>query len=466
MPFYTRALTPEDYGILESIGVGMFFVVAVFNCGLDSASARFFYMAKTEEEKGKVLFTVLVFRIITIIPILVLSLFSQKISIGLFGTDTYTWVVFLSIMTIPLQLLYSEQEHIYRFYFEAWKFNFVTIAKLLSTVGLGITLVVVMKMGVWGAQLNAFISAIIFFSFSFLVFNRKRYYYKFSWYWGKKMLYYGFPLIFAGISLWFLSMSDRYILLYFKSPEDVGLYSVGGKITQIMNLLAMAVQMSWGPLIISKYESETSKNKTETRRILSQGWRLFIVISGTITLFLTIFGYEIIKILTPPVYYSAIIVIPFLAMSKILSQSVQMTSSGISFFQKTKHFAWISPLVAIINIVLNIIFIPIFGLVAAAATTLIANLVKLLITYNLSQKYFFVIRKANRVSIYLIIIFLLGCFVTFFDVYQIYHISIFGKIFIFLLGFLLSVIVGVINIKTVFSFYKQFLLKSPLIREK
>ena len=50
MPFYTRALMPSDYGILEVLGVSIFFIAAVFNIGLDTASGRFFFMAFFEFE--------------------------------------------------------------------------------------------------------------------------------------------------------------------------------------------------------------------------------------------------------------------------------------------------------------------------------------------------------------------------------------------------------------------------------
>lgn len=445
MPFYTRALSPSDYGILEVLGVGIFFITAVFNLGLDSASGRFFYMAKTETEKGKVLFTVLVFRFATVIPTLIIAFFSKQISLALFGSDQYTWIVFVSIMIIPLQLLYSEQEHIYRYFFDAWKFNFVTVGKLFSTIGLGVFLVVILKMGILGAQINDLIGAIFFYLISFLVFNRNRYTYKFSWYWGKRMLKYGFPLIFAGMAVWALSVSDRYILLHFKSTDEVCLYSIGAKITQIIGLLAIAVQMSYGPLVTSKFESDTTADKIETKKFLSQSWRLFIIISMLISLFLSLFSYEIIRILAPPIYNSSILVIPFLLVSKILSQSVQMTSSGIGLYQKTKHFAWIIPVVAGISILLNMVLIPLLGFVGAGITTLIANIIQLVISYNISQRYFYVNRRACNVTIYLLLSGFMACIIPISEIYGIFHLSIWTKIFVFLVGISFPFVTGVID---------------------
>jgi O-antigen/teichoic acid export membrane protein len=38
LPFYTKALSPSDYGVLDTLGTLIFFITAVFNFGLDTAT--------------------------------------------------------------------------------------------------------------------------------------------------------------------------------------------------------------------------------------------------------------------------------------------------------------------------------------------------------------------------------------------------------------------------------------------
>ena len=121
LPLYASVLTPEDFGILDTIGVSSFFLIAILNLGLDSATGRFFFNANTEEEKGKILFTILVIRLITFIPILILACFSTQISFLLFNDYSYKWLVLLSILIIPINIMYSDQENIFRYYFESYK---------------------------------------------------------------------------------------------------------------------------------------------------------------------------------------------------------------------------------------------------------------------------------------------------------------------------------------------------------
>jgi O-antigen/teichoic acid export membrane protein len=43
LPIYTRALSPEEFGILDTLGAGIFFLTTLFGLGLDSASSYFFF---------------------------------------------------------------------------------------------------------------------------------------------------------------------------------------------------------------------------------------------------------------------------------------------------------------------------------------------------------------------------------------------------------------------------------------
>ena len=45
LPVYTRALSPEDFGILDTLGSALFFIIVFFNFGLDSAVSYFFFQA-------------------------------------------------------------------------------------------------------------------------------------------------------------------------------------------------------------------------------------------------------------------------------------------------------------------------------------------------------------------------------------------------------------------------------------
>lgn len=462
LPFYTRTLTPSDYGILDTLGTGVFFLMAILNMGLDSASGRYFYMAKSDEEKGKVLFTVLVLRFVTMIPSIILSLFSEQISIFLFKTPDYTWVVFFSCMYLPVQLLVSEQEHLYRYFREPWKFNIITTIKMLTGIAFGITLVVVLKKGVLGAQIANFSSSLILFFFSFLVFTKKKYTYRFSWHWAKRMLKFGFPLIWAGIAAWVYISSDRLFLLHYQNTAAIGLYSVGSKLAQPIALLNMAVQMSAGPLFMSWYESENAPDKPKTKKSFTKIWYLYLTISVTLSLLISIFSKDIVKIMTTSAYVMGALVIPFLLFSQILSQSLQLTAVGMSLKEKTGHFAWLITVTALINVGLNFYFVPKYSFVGAAFTTLIANFAYFMMAYFVSQKLFYIRRKLLNILIYIVIGFIIALFFPFAQLKFDMIIPLWFKFIAFLFSLTLPFVFGIMKIETLRNVLIE--IKTKIIR--
>jgi len=214
LPFYTRALSVDEYGILETLSSMTFLGAAFLSLGLDSAAGFYFFKAG-EKEQGKITFTLFVIRMFTFIPSLIPVFLSGQLSIALFGSDKYVIPVALSSMLIPVSLLMDEQSKLLRYFRKSWLYSYSTILKSLMNVVLGITLVVWLSYGVAGSLTASLISSIAVILFIFFFYSRKKYTYSFSFSWAKKMLRYGFPIMWAGLAIWIMDSSDRFFLLHF-----------------------------------------------------------------------------------------------------------------------------------------------------------------------------------------------------------------------------------------------------------
>lgn len=403
LPFYTRALTPADFGILETLGTAIFFLTAFFNFGLDQGAGRYFFMAKSAEEKGQILFNLLVFRSILILPSLGFILFPREISVVFFKTDQYAPVVLLSCLLFPLTVLNSDQDNIYRYFREPWKFNLITIARILSGIGFGISLVIVWKKGVFGAQLASLLSSLVIFLLSFFLFTRQKYTCRFSWYWARRMLKYSFPLVWAGIASWIFYSSNRFFILHFRDATDVGLYSIGNMLSQPLILLNGAIKMSYGPLILGTYEAETSPDKPKTKGYSTQIWYFYLIIAISVGIFLSVFSVDLLRLITTPAYVLGALAMPFVIFSSIATQSVEIVSVGMSFKERSGIFAILFTISAFINIGSNFLLVPRYGFVGAGVATLISSVAYFLLTYVVSQKLFYVRRKEMRIVFYVLV---------------------------------------------------------------
>jgi O-antigen/teichoic acid export membrane protein len=388
LPIYTRALTPEDFGVLDTLGSGLFFLIVFFNAGLDSAVSFFFFKPDNDEEKGKILYTVFILRLLVVIPSLILSFFSWPLSKIIFGSEDYGFAIMINCLLIPITMLMSEQEMIYRLKRNPWGYNFITIVKSLVNIGCGVLLVVNYKMGVSGAQLATFTSTMLVVIISWITYTRRQYTYKFSKEWAQKMLKFGFPLIWAGLSVWIYQLSDRFFLLHYKDALQVGYYSIGSTFSQPIGLINLGVQMSFGALFYQTYQAEESPEKSQSKAFMRNALYLYLSIVSLAVVFLSSMSFQIVGFITTPDYLPGIIAIPVLMVSMMFAQMVEIVPQGISIAEKTWYYTWVTFAAGLINLLLNFIFIPKFGVAGAAFTTLMSTFSYFTLADFLSKKYF------------------------------------------------------------------------------
>ena len=86
---------------------------------------------------------------------------------------------------------------------------------------------------------------------------------------------------------------------------------------------------------------------------------------------MALFSKEILQLFTTPPYYSAWAIIPVLAMASMLSK-LYIFAPGLDIEKKTKTIAMNNIVSAIMNILLNILLIPLLGILGSALATLIS----------------------------------------------------------------------------------------------
>ena len=176
LPFYTRALNPAEYGILETVTTFAFFLTVILGLGMTGATGRYFFIAKGEQEKGSVLYTSVIIRVFsTLIPILLLVFFADFISRTLFDTNEYSWVIVFTLLLIPIQSISELQELLFRYYRKPWKYLLVSSIRAIIKPSLGILLVIIIPWGVFGATLASLISSTVILLFAYFYYTRKKY---------------------------------------------------------------------------------------------------------------------------------------------------------------------------------------------------------------------------------------------------------------------------------------------------
>lgn len=186
-------------------------------------------------------------------------------------------------------------------------------------------------------------------------------------YW-KEAIVFAIPIIPHYLSTMVLSGADRIMIQKFVNDSAAGIYSLAYSISLMMTLFNTALSQTIDPWI---YTQIKEKKVSQLDRIAYPAFA-FIAIVNTIVI---VFAPEITRIFAPAEYYEAIWVIPPVTMSVFFMFMYSFFAPFEFFYKKTKFIAIATCAGAMLNIVLNYIFINACGYLAAGYTTLVCYII-------------------------------------------------------------------------------------------
>ena len=181
-------------------------------------------------------------------------------------------------------------------------------------------------------------------------------------------LKFSIPLIPHYLSMAVLSNSDRIMIEKMIGSDKAGIYSLAYSVAMIMVLFNNSLMQTLSPWIYQKIKEKRAEE------IAPVAYSALLIVASA-NLILIIFAPEIVKIFAPKEYYEAIWVIPPIAMSLFFTFSYDLFAKFEFYFEKTYFIALGSIMGAVLNILLNVLFIPHLGYISAAYTTLLCYIV-------------------------------------------------------------------------------------------
>jgi O-antigen/teichoic acid export membrane protein len=402
LPIYTRYLTPADYGVLEIFGLTSGILRIIFGMGLGSALFMLYFHYEDNENKKTVVSTAFFFLTFTsLIFTLILIETAGNFSSVFFHTKIYTLyfkIIFLTLffdtsILIPMSIFRAKEE--------SKKYVVVSLMRFLMSVGLNIYFLVFLQKGVLGILASGLITTSILYLFLIpgIIKETK---FRFSISDLKEMLRFGLPLIPGNLGTWILTVSDRYFLLFLTTSQELGLYSLGYKFGFVIHgFIVSPFSLAWGPFFWSMAKEKDAK------KIFSSVLTYFVLIVMFVTLTISIFSKEILFIMATPSFYDAYKVIPLIALSYVLYGFYFILSAGLNLAKKTKYVPFIVGTGAILNLLLNYLLIPTYGMMGAAVATLVSYSVLPIGSYFVSNKFYHISYEWYRIFKIFIVAFLI-----------------------------------------------------------
>ena len=438
LPFITRILTPEEYGIASLIAVLVDMLVIMCSMGLDQGLVRFFY-EEDEDNRGRLLYNSISYPIIFFF---ILSIFKDKITFFILNkNDNFLWKVIL--VSILFRILHLFSILIIRMQQKGKLFSFLNILLKVSEFLFILILYKIYKNSYKILILASLFSFIltsllsIFFERKIWTFSGKEKITK------KELLKYSFPLVLTMGLTWLFASADKLTIKYFSDLNQVGLYSSSFKIVSIISVIQSGFTTFWTPIVYEHY----SKNPEDTLFYKKANDYLSIIFFS-MGLGILIFR-DLIVFLLGDKYYLSKFIMPMLIFIPVMYLISETTVMGISFKKKSKYFLYISIVVSITNILGNIILVPFLGAKGAAISTGISYILFFVLRTYFSNKL--INFNFNLKRIYFIIILFLGyaLFLTFYD-------NIFFNIGI---GILLQIIIIVAYFPILKELYFKYIKK-------
>ena len=366
LPLYTRYLTRADYGAIETLVAASAVLTIFLQAGINSAFFRFYFDSDDPAERNRVVRTSFWFTMGgASLGLLLGVLLAPEISALLFGSGARANLVRVAAVMLWANLNYQQMASLFRVEQRSYAYVIASVTNVLITIGSTILLVVGLHKGAVGALVGNFTGTLCVY-FPLLVYRRFQLGLEFDRTLLRQMNAFGLPLVPSALALWVNNFSDRLFLVKLAGASEVGLYSIGIRVSSAIVLLLTAFRTAWPAFAYS------ISDEREARATYGYVLTYVLLVVCWAALALGALGPWIVHVLTTPKFFSAQRVVALLAFSNAAKAGFMVVSIGIGRARRTR-FNWIiTGAAAIVNIALNIALIPPYGMIGAAIATLVS----------------------------------------------------------------------------------------------
>lgn len=400
LPIYTSYFSVEEFGRLGLILAIVAILIQIVVMGQNQSVLKFNNQIEFEQRKKTILFTISSFVIlITFLFIAVGEIISPWLAQILGNFNDYYSSLRIAVYLIAVSIINNIFQNKLRADEKSVSFTFISLIKLLVLIIVTIYLVTSLKLGINGVlygQLIAELVALIII-IPLMVISME---FKFDRRILIESLKFGLPLIFSALSMTLLNISDRFLIKFLDSEEALGLYELGYRVSGILNMfMIMPLSLTLLPVAYKIYNQPGDKEFY--RKVMT--YATYLLVWGALAL--SIFSKEIIELFSgSDSYIPSYRVVPIILFSYVFFGMSMITSLGMYLTSKTNYVAIITIISAAINIILNFIFIPAYGIIGAAVNTLIAFVILFGLSLITSNRYY----KINFEGFRLVLLFVIS----------------------------------------------------------
>lgn len=361
LPIFTRLMSTSDYGIYSTYVAYESIFVIIISLALYASlkSANIEFKGQIDQYVSSVVLIPLLFTFVLLVSSVP---FIDEIS-SLFGIDRYLYyLMIIQAFASSCLTMYNNRvslDFAYKSYLR------ISFANSIINVGLSLLLIVFVKElhpyegRIIGTFVPVFLLAtVILIRFFFIAKPTINYdYFKYG-------LKYSLPLVPHGLSQLVLSQFGKIIIQKQLGNESAGLYGFAYTIALIPQLVVQSLAMAWGPWFFDAYQNE---RYTEIKCKVTQ----YVLFVSMFFVGLFCVSPELIKLISNESFWSSINIVCFAILGVYFVFLYGLPAEIEYFYKQTKYIAVATVGAAVLNIVLCVLFVPLYGYESAVYITVI-----------------------------------------------------------------------------------------------
>ncbi len=407
VPLYTFVFVDTaDYGVVSELYAWVAFLIVLLKFGMETAFFRFVNDSDDKESVFKNSFLTVI--AINGLFILVVLIFNQQIANALLYAQHPEYILLLglivcvdSISALPMARLRAMNK--------ALQFSVIHLISIGVNIALNLIFMLLLfdpsnpEDGVLFILIANLIASLVKPLAMYKDFLKIRWTLNVEL--AKKMLYYAFPLVLAGFAGIINETIDRVMLKHIlhnqagytlhDAEAQLGIYSACYKLAMLVTIFFQAYRYAAEPFFFAQ-QKNVHRNTLYVKIMnyfIAVVCLLFLLVSLNIDVFKHFIRNE--------AYWDGLHIVPVLLMANVFFGIYLNQSIWYKLSDQTKFGAYIAVGGAILTIILNLIFIPIYGYLASAWATLIVYAMQMAASYFLGQKYYPIHYDRKKFAMYL-----------------------------------------------------------------
>lgn len=384
IPLYTdpKYFSVEDFGIIGLLDISGMVLIAIFASSIPQSLTRWYWARDQLNNQGGVFFMSFISQIaLSLIFIVLIIPLAGPLSEILFDNTDWKTAITYIVISSGLQSVNNIINTLLRLREKSMLFMVTNLGKLIIVLFLTVYFIVFRKMGIEGVYLAQILgnSAIVILLLPFSLKNSHPFFDIKTW---KEMMMYGMPLVVASFASVMLNVVDRYSLNSLAPLKFVAVYTLAIKLSSTLKLVLVdTIKLAVFPQMIKRIETPDNKRFYSKVMLYSS----FVVMFGIIGV--SLFSLEAIKILAKsPELWTAVMLVPILSLSMFFTNMREVSIYGLIAAKKTSRISIIVFVSATLNVLLNILFVPVWNAFGSAIATLLSQFFYWLLLHIIAQK--------------------------------------------------------------------------------